>query len=138
MLENEKIIAAMTIRPGHAKRLEISRCAFAKNCVVVGGLNKLIAAARQRVNHDFFTFCDLRFGTAKGWLAAGFEEVHTTTPGYFYVKNGTRFNRQHFQKHKLKDKLDFFKDELSESENMHLNGYDRIWDCGHKLLVLKS
>ncbi|MBT9137479.1 MAG: hypothetical protein DDT31_00010 [Syntrophomonadaceae bacterium] len=138
LLENEKIIAAMTIRPGHAKRLEISRCAFAKNCVVVGGLNKLIAAARQRVNHDFFTFCDLRFGTAKGWLAAGFEEVHTTTPGYFYVKNGTRFNRQHFQKHKLKDKLDFFKDELSESENMHLNGYDRIWDCGHKLLVLKS
>jgi hypothetical protein len=31
----------------------------------------------------------------------------------------------------LKDKLKDFDPVLSEWENMQMNGYDRIWDCGN-------
>jgi hypothetical protein len=34
-------------------------------------------------------------------------------------------------KHKLKEKLNNYNDDLSEWENMQLNDYDRIWDCGN-------
>ena len=42
-----------------------------------------------------------------------------------------RYHRMGFQKHKLKNKLENFDPELSEWENMQVNGYDRIWDCGN-------
>jgi hypothetical protein len=34
-----------------------------------------------------------------------------------------------FQKHKLKEKLKIYNENLTEWENMQLNGYNRIWDC---------
>lgn len=37
-----------------------------------------------------------------------------------------RLNRIQFQKHKLSN----FDETLTEWQNMQLNGYDRIWDCG--------
>jgi len=42
-----------------------------------------------------------------------------------------RVNRMNFQKHKLKNKIQNFNEELTEYENMLNNGYDRIWDCGN-------
>jgi len=39
-------------------------------------------------------------------------------------------SRNQWQKHKLKDKLEFYEPTYSEYENMSLNGYHRIWDCG--------
>ena len=40
-----------------------------------------------------------------------------------------------YQKHKLKDKLQIFDPNLTEWQNMQLNGYDRIWDCGNFVFV---
>jgi hypothetical protein len=36
-----------------------------------------------------------------------------------------------FQKHKLHDKLDSYNTMLSENDNMKINGYNRVWDCGN-------
>jgi hypothetical protein len=36
-----------------------------------------------------------------------------------------------FQKHKLAKIIKVFDPNLTEWENMQLNGYDRIWDCGN-------
>ncbi len=47
------------------------------------------------------------------------------------MKNGKRFSRLQFQKHKLKNILENFDPNLTEWENMQLNGFDRIWDCGN-------
>ena len=59
--------------------------------------------------------------------------VDNTPPGYhyFHKNNNTPIERIHFQKHKLKEKLEKFDGDLSECQNMRLNSYDRIWDCGH-------
>ena len=59
-------------------------------------------------------------------------------PNYHYIRNDAfnLFSRELFQKHLLKDKLDKYDDTLSEWENMKLNDYDRIWDCGSYKFVL--
>jgi hypothetical protein len=35
-----------------------------------------------------------------------------------------------YQKQLLDNKLQYFDNNLTEWENMQLNNYDRIWDCG--------
>jgi len=57
-------------------------------------------------------------------------------PNYFYVNNYKRQSRVQYQKHKLKDKLDFFDENLTEWENMQINEFDRIWDCGNSVFAL--
>lgn len=138
LMDGQTLVAALTVRRGFKKRLEISRCAFLKNTVVVGGLGRLVKKLMAHVQEDVFTFCDGRFGDALSWRKAGFAEIGKTQPGYFYVKNGKRYNRQHFQKHKLAKKLTAFDPQLSEWENMKAHGYDRVWDCGHYLLKLSA
>ena len=36
-----------------------------------------------------------------------------------------------YQKHSLEKKLQTFDANLSEWDNMQLNNFDRIWDCGN-------
>jgi len=59
-------------------------------------------------------------------------------PGYCYTDYKNRFSRMKFQKHKLSNILEYFDPKLTEWENMQLNGYDRIWDCGNYVYVLKD
>jgi len=37
----------------------------------------------------------------------------------------------------LSEKLELFDPALTEWENMQLNGYDRIWDCGNRVYTWK-
>jgi hypothetical protein len=79
------------------------------------------------------TYSDKRLFTGKLYENLGMTFVNNTPPGYhyFHKNDGTPIERTHFQKHKLKEKLEKFDSQLTEWENMQLNGYDRIWDCGH-------
>ena len=61
----------------------------------------------------------------------GFKELKPSASNYFYIKNGRRFSRVKFQKHKLKNLLESFDEELTEKENMSNNGYNWIYDCGN-------
>ena len=64
----------------------------------------------------------------------GFSFVHSTEPNYWYInekKLDCRIHRFVFRKSELKKKLDLFDPKLSEWQNMQLNGYTRIWDCGN-------
>jgi hypothetical protein len=42
------------------------------------------------------------------------------------------------QKHKLQNILETFDPSLTEWENLQLNDYDRIWDCGVLTYVWKK
>ena len=48
------------------------------------------------------------------------------------------YSRLQFQKHKLKDKLEFFDNNISEKENMLNNGYYRIWNTGNSCWILNN
>ena len=82
-----------------------------KDCDQMSDLTEYLA------RHNF-SLVDARIYREYGWGDA------------FYIKNKNLYNRMNFQKHKLKKLLSTYDPLLSEWENMKLNGYDRIWDCG--------
>ena len=65
----------------------------------------------------------------------GFKFDENTQPNYSYIIKNTLHSRLKFQKHKLLNLLENFDSKLTEWENMKLNGYDRIWNCGNKKFV---
>ena len=68
------------------------------------------------------------------------EYVNDIKPTFHYfLKNSDikRYNRFEFKKSLLKDKLNSYDENKNEYQNMLYNGYDRIWDCGGKLFMLK-
>jgi hypothetical protein len=62
----------------------------------------------------------------------GFIEQKSTTPNYHWIKSDKIYSRYQCQKHKLKNLLgDKFDEKLSENDNMSLNGFLKIYDCGN-------
>jgi Mor family transcriptional regulator/very-short-patch-repair endonuclease len=111
---------------------EIVRFATKLNTVVVGGLSKLLNHIPEK---ELVTYSNNMYGDGMGYEKTGFNYISETKPGYKYYKDGILYSRQTFQKYKLKDKLEHFNSDISEWENMKLNGYDRVWDCGHKKYI---
>ena len=109
---------------------EIIRFAAALGCSVCGGLSRLLK--RVSVNR---TYADLCFSNAVGYFATGFKSIGATKPGYFYYKGDVILSRQQCQKHKLGKFLEVFDENLSESVNMFVNGYRRVWNAGNLRLV---
>jgi len=109
---------------------ELSR--FSTKYNVTGGATKLFKYFIRNYNpQKIITYSDIRWNTGNVYDKLGFTKLSQTSPGYFYLKSNQRINRINFQKHKLKDKLEIFDEALTEWENMQLNEYDRIWDCGN-------
>lgn len=102
---------------------------------IVGGASKLFKHFIDIYNPtSIITYSDRRFGEGNVYLSCGFNFVGSTNPGYFYTGSPLSWqleSRQKYQKHKLKDMVEHYDDNLTETELMKLNNYDRIWDCGH-------
>jgi len=143
LVDDDYIYAAATVgkpRFNNNYDLELYRFCTAKYWSVMGGLSKLIKHILSiHKSKSIITYADLRFGIGKGYNSIGFSFIGCTNPGYYYLKNYIqRFNRVQFQKHKLSSKLKFFDAQLTEWENMQLNGYNRIWDCGNAIYTLEN
>jgi len=105
------------------------------NTNVRGGLEKMFSYfVKMYQPSGILSFSDRRYFTGQTYSKIGFTLVHITPPNYHYFKandHTTIFaSRNRFQKHKLKKILEVYDDKLTEWQNMQLNGYDRIWDCG--------
>lgn len=117
---------------------EISRLATMHGITVVGGAAKLFQAfITQHRPKSVITYSDRRYFSGGTYQGMGFVEQEVTPPAYHYFLNGTTYlqNRLQFQKHKLHEKLEHFDENLTEWENMQLNDYNRIWDCGHRKFI---
>lgn len=106
---------------------------------VIGGAGKLLSFFEK--NYDpsqIITYADLRWSVGNLYYQLGFELSHQSSPNYWYFKKGEikLFHRYNFAKHKLKNKLQKFDPNKTESQNMQQNKYDKIWDCGN--LVFKK
>jgi len=86
-------------------------------------------------------YLDRRWSDVEYYLyeKLGFNLIEETECNYWYIdKNYTRrYCKSNFKKDKIKKELNFYDASLSEWENMQLNGYDRIWDCGNLKYELK-
>lgn len=69
------------------------------------------------------------------YLKLGFSLDKESQPGYNYYKGKQKLTRQICQKHKLKEVLENFDENLTEWENMQNNGYMRLFDYGNFVFV---
>jgi transposase len=142
--KTKNILATMSFgvpRFSKSYQWEIVRYTVKSGCTIVGGAQKLFSRfiADNKPN-NVMTYADLRFGSGDIYKRLGFELSHFSGANYWYFqKNSMKLmHRAGFQKHKLRDRLNFFDPLLTEFENMAANGYDRIWDCGNAIYVWKS
>lgn len=114
--------------------IELLRFAIKHGYSISGGASKLFQHFKN--NYEFKSIISY---SHNDWMLhsfyqkLGFQNNGYTNPGYSYIKNGKRYSRMKFQKYKLNKILDNYSKQLSEWENMKLNGYDRIWDSGNTI-----
>lgn len=132
--EGELVSAMIFSKPRYNKfyQYEMIRYCNKLNTLIIGGASKLLKYFERNYNpKSIISYCDIRYFTGNMYKNLDFELKRITTPNYYWTDYSRRYNRMLFQKHKLKNKLKEFHQELTEEENMILNGYDRIFDCGN-------
>ena len=116
---------------------ELIRLATKLGTNVIGGASKMFSYFMKKYGDGgLISYCDARFFNGTVYTKLGMKELEYSRPNYFYVKNGKRFSRVMFQKHKLEKILPVFDASLSEVENMKNNKYFRIFDCGNKVFAI--
>lgn len=135
------LVAIMTFCKGcqNAKYdYELVRYATKKQITVIGGGSRLLKYFKTHIQFlSMVSYSDKSWNSGKFYRMLGFTLSYSSKPSYKYTKDyKIMFNRIKFQKHKLNLLLGIFDSVLSEWENMQLNGYDRIWDCGTDVWVL--
>jgi AraC-like DNA-binding protein len=138
----DELVAIMTIgacRFNKQVQYELLRYASVINKSVVGGANKLLHHFIKTYSPiSIISYCDLRWGIGALYLKLGMTQYPNSPPAYNYFNPSKLelLNRQQFQKHKLESKLPIFDHTLTEWENMKINGYYRIWNCGNAKFIL--
>lgn len=135
---NNELVAVMTfkktnfVKGGDGSEMELSRFCSKLNTNVVGIASKIFKHYVSTNNvKSVISYADRRWSLGNLYKSIGFTFDGHSKPNYWYMKDyTTRMHRSNFMKHMLKDKLEKFDPSLTEWENMKLNGYDRIWDCG--------
>jgi hypothetical protein len=123
------------------KNIEWEICRFSNklNSNVIGGFQRLMKHFIKHHNpNSIVTYADRRYSEGNLYSKFGMIEQENKSLNYFYFNKHEmiRHSRHKFQKHKLAGILPYYEDGLSESDNMRLNGFDRIWDCGNKKFTL--
>lgn len=133
------LIAVMTFtKPRFNKKYnwELLRYCTIFNFNIIGGASKLLSYFRKNYNGSIITYADKRWSQGNMYKQLGFTELKDSEPAYYYWKNYNRYSRVKFQKHKLANILEKYDPNLSEYENMVMNNYRRIYDCGNKVFEL--
>ena len=145
LYKENKLVSLMTFRKTSRfdkdSDWEIMRFCNKLNMAVVGGASKLFAHFIKNYEYkQIVTYSDRRYFNGELYTKLGFKFTGFTPPNYYYIVNKYKnlMHRMSFQKHKLSKKLKDYKPELSEWENMKLNGYDRIWDCGNSKFLFTA
>lgn len=114
---------------------EIIRFSHVINTNVIGGASKLFSFFIKNYNpNNILTYSECDIGNGNVYEKLGFKMISRLTPGYTYHKNGIRYNRMNFQKHKLKT-FENYSQEKSEFQIMDEAKYLRIYDAGNKKWV---
>lgn len=128
---NDELVAVIGFGKSRFKKdeIELHRFCCKLNYSIPGAFSKLI----KHSNIDnFITYIDLAHFTGNGYKSLGFKEIEITEPNYKWVKGYDVLNRFATQKYKLKDLLkENYDEKMTESENMEMNGYTKIYDSGN-------
>jgi len=110
---------------------ELSRFSVKAGYLIMGLGSKMFQHFIKNYKVDtIFTFSDRRWNKGTFYTNIGMKKVDSTNVNYYYVVNGIRKHRFGYRKQELPKKLDYFDINITEYQNMLINGIDRIWDCG--------
>ena len=116
--------------------LEIIRFCSKQYTVVRGGFSKLLKTLQ---NKTLISYASINYSTGKSYFSCGWTYLYSSSPSYYYTDDyQTLYHRSSFQKHKLPQLLEIFNPSLTEWDNMVINGFDRVWDCGQHVFVRGS
>jgi len=139
---DDELVSIMTF--GHARYnknydWELIRFCNKLNTSVVGGFSRLLKHFRKNYIGSIISYADKRYSNGNVYDKNGFTWLHDSIPNYWYFKNNSNIleSRIKYQKHKLKDVLENYNESITEWENMSINNYNRIWDCGNKVYAYK-
>lgn len=131
---NDELVSVIGFGKSRFKKgeIELHRYCVKAGYQIIGGFSKLIKhACKERQIEEFISYIDLAHFNGKGYKKAGFEKIEVTQPSYIYIRGDEIKSRMQCQKHKLEAFLEEYNPEMSEYENMLLNNWDRVYDCGN-------
>ena len=117
-------------RNSEINKWELNRFCNVPNISIVGGASRLLQYFIKIYNPiEILSYSDNRWSDGNVYGTIGFTFEKESPPTYWYVdkKYINRLHRFSLRKNKTDDQ------NLTEWENRQLQGWDRIWDCGHKL-----
>lgn len=136
---HNELVACMTFAKSKINNnyYELTRYSSKLNTNVIGGASKLLTEFRKTHKGTIISYADQRWSSGTLYDKLGFKLDEKIKPDYFYynINKKTVHDNSKFRKDSLVT-LPFYDDSLSEYEIMKLNGYERIWDCGHIKYVL--
>lgn len=138
--ENELVQIMSFGKPRFNKKIEwelIRECSKL-DCSIIGGKEKLLKYFEKKYKpKNLLSYCEKDKFSGKSYFRNGFELYKESQPSYNYYKKQDMLplSRLSFQKHKLKEKLEYFDENLTEWENMSNNGYLRLFDYGNFVFV---
>lgn len=143
---NNELVSIMTFSTARfTNKAEYELCRFCNKLgtSVIGGFSKLLKHFFKNINcKSLISYCDISYFSGNLYRDNGFTFSHRSSPNYKYFKiNKTPlelYSRNKFQKHKQNKLLEKFDDSKSEYNNMLMNGFDRIWDCGNDVYIINS
>jgi very-short-patch-repair endonuclease len=143
LFHNNKLCMVMTFNRGNISGnnksyngyYELSRLCGNNNFYVVGGASKLLKYFERKYKPTTIkTYADKRWSKGDVYHKLGFTHLHDSKPNYWYFHKSNSYklyHRYNFRKSVLSDKLNNYNPNKTEWENMMLNGWNRIWDCGN-------
>lgn len=142
---NEELVSLMTF--GNLRKsmnsiakegsYELLRFCNKINYSVIGGASKLLNYFIKNYKHEeIISYSDYSRSTGNMYTKLGFTFEKLSNIGYYWTKDGIKYNRFNFRKDILvKEGYDSSKTEL---EIMHERGYKRIFDCGMQKWIYKN
>lgn len=123
---HSELISVISFRKPFIKKyknaIEIARFASKRNCIIVGGLSKLIKESEKNLEeYDYIlTYADRRFGEGEAYKKIGFSLIGKTGQDYFYTDGNVRYNRFKFRARNKK----------TEKQIAIENGVHKVYGCG--------
>ena len=107
---------------------------------ILGGKSKIFRYFIGKYNPtSILSYCEKDKFSGKSYESIGFKLIRETSSGYKYYKDNQEFSRITFQKYKMPSLLgtllSSYDENLSEIENMDINGYSRLYDYGNYVYV---
>ena len=130
---NDELVQICSFGQSRFKKdeIELIRSCSLLNTQIIGGFDRLIKYfVSEHEPDNLISYVDRRYFDGHGYK--NWTLIEKTNPNYWYISsNYILESRIKYQKHKLFRLLDKYDENLSEYENMVMNGYTRIWDCGN-------